>query len=159
MLGTWGHGDPGAVPKPSLVGGCGERGVFPPKVSYKLRRRLGWVYDQPAHKGSKTKIRKVGEGGAQSVSLGASIPAHARPGLSGNQGDSLLGDHTTKRLAHYQDGKQSGFMPETKPCLRSHFGVWQNSGSGPEPGNSTSPRKEKTRGGVPTRTQGEKDLS
>lgn len=76
--------------------------------------------------------------------MGWSHTAYAQQGVFGNQGDRLPGHRANEGLAHYQDGKQSSFTPETKPFLGIHFGVWQNLSSWPKPGKPASTRKEET---------------
>lgn len=51
------------------------------------------------------------------------------------------------RLAHYQDGKQSHFKPETKPFLGGHFEVWQAHNLRPKLGDVVTEYQERANRG------------
>lgn len=127
----WGTGDWGAPlipqtftgdkgsrsPKQTLtqpVGGLAGRAHYPHVVRYHLRLR------------AEAKRGKSEEAAGRRPVLLDWMHPHPRPAhLPCNQEDWLLA-YQLERLDHYQDGQQSGFTIETKPFLRSHFGVWQH---------------------------------
>lgn len=59
-----------------------------------------------------------------------------------------------RRLAHYQDGKQSRFKPETKPFLGDHFEVWQAHDSGPKLRDAVTEYQQRRKRRMPVRAQG-----